>query len=541
MKVTFLCVENNVSALGFRRIAALARSIHDDVEVCYVVPVRAAAPVRRLVGNRDAELLGEDVDAVATHAARSDMVCLSSMSSHAARTKELIRAIRRKNPRAYVVWGGVHCIVDPEDAIQHADAVCTGEGERAFAELLRAFRDGVDHTHVRNFWFATKDGVLRNALLPLQTPEEMETRPFPLFAEGERIYRRGRGFVPIRPIDFVRFEGLAYNALWSIGCPNRCVYCANSRFLQNHRDYARLRHPTVRYIVEEVKRARGRLPHLSSVTFHDDSFIAMPLPVLEEFSETWRREVGMPFGVHGLVPRFVTAEKLELLIGAGMMRVRMGIQSGSARTLRFYRRPDSLEAIRRAAQAIGAYSKYMVTPSYDLIVDNPVEDLTDTAATLQLLRELPRPYILNVFPLMVIPGTELATVAKKRSLELPTISPRAPSPSLSNLLVMAMALVRIPRRWSDPILSRPQDRRASKVARASAGRALWAMTVARRGLAHLRRGNVSVVPGTFAWVLWRIGLVSLLNRRILRRCASVRGPAPRERAAAAAAPPLVGR
>jgi radical SAM superfamily enzyme YgiQ (UPF0313 family) len=536
VKVTFVSVENDITAIGFRRMAALARSIHDDVDVCYVVQTRVVAPLRRLLRPmfpESPQAPGLDADAVAAALPRSDLVCLSSMSTHASSCKRLIQAIRRTNPRAFVLWGGIHCIVHPEDAIRHADAVCTGEGERPFEEFLRLLREGRDPTSVRSMWFRTRGAIVRNPMFPLLTNEELERRPFPLCADREVIHVPGRGFVPLRPMDYVDHEGLSYNALWSLGCPNRCTYCGNSRFLKVDSGYGRLRHPSVRYLVREVNEARRRLPHLSSVTFHDDSLMALPRDVLEELAARWRRDVGLPFAVHGLVARHVSAEKMRPLVAAGMMRVRMGVQSGSPRTLRFYRRPDGVEAIRRAATVINAFQPHMMAPSYDVITENPVETRDDLRATLRLLRELPRPYVLNLFPLMAIDGTELAQIARDRKLELPPIGPPRMGPTLYNVLAMALALVRLP----DGVLRATIERAADPAERKSryvpAVRLLGSLVVLKRAWAHARHGNVSVFPGRAAWVLWKLGVVSALNARMLRRCAAAAVTAPRPSAGAA--------
>jgi radical SAM superfamily enzyme YgiQ (UPF0313 family) len=51
----------------------------------------------------------------------------------------IIATIRELNSKAYIVWGGIHPIIHPEDAIKHADAICTGEGEFAFKNFLLFF------------------------------------------------------------------------------------------------------------------------------------------------------------------------------------------------------------------------------------------------------------------------------------------------------------------------------------------------------------------------------------------------------------------
>ena len=521
MNIALVSVENNISTIGFRKMASLVRSIQPEVEVSYVVPVRAAALLNRVTGVTPVRDAAVDIDGIASHLAKSDMIGFSCMSTHADYTKKLIHAIRTKNPNSFIVWGGIHPIVNPEDPVRHADAVCVGEGEKAFREFFQLFVEGKDYTGIGNFYFNRNGKIIRNGLMPLQTPQELEALPFPIYADRELIYKPNVGFVPLGQGDYVRFEGLQYNALWSIGCPNRCVYCGNSRFLKNHKDYARLRHPSVDYIVGEVKSARERHPHLSAVIFQDDSFMAMPRDVLEEFAVKWREEVALPIVVHGLIPRYVHPEKMKTLISAGMVRVRMGIQSGSPQTLKFYRRPDSVEAINRALGIIHDYSKYMMTPSYDFIVDNPVETGADTAATVRLLYQLPRPFILNIYPLMVIPGTELEEIAQKENLELPSINPGRLSPSLFNLLVVGLALVKPPKRLFEYLLKKLTDPKGTPHTYPILVRIFKSLFVLKRALLHIRFGNLSVIPSTFVLLLWRAGVVSFLNRRMLRKCSSV--------------------
>jgi len=415
----------------------------------------------------------------------------------------------------------MHSFVDPEDAIQYADGVCVGEGEKAFLQFLNLFSKGHDYTHIGNFYFKNNGQIIRNALLPLQTSEELGSLPYPLLCDGELLFKAGRGFVPLEPLDYVCHEGLVYNTIWSIGCPNRCIYCANSKFLKNHRDYARLRFPPVDHIVDEVLHARKRYPHLSSVTFQDDMFIGIPLPVLEEFAEKWRDKVRLPFAVQGLMSRYVDPQKMKILISAGMIRVRMGIQSGSPRTRKFYRRHDSNGSIKNAIGVINSFSKYMITPSHDLIVDNPLETKEDISETIKLLYKMPRPFILNVFPLMIISGTELWELAKEKDLNLPSIKQGHPSYSYANILILAVCLLRLPEKVFEFLLKRIPNRGAGDQVFPITGRILSSLMTLKRALAHLRLGHFAVMPSKVAWILWKLKFVGLINRRILMRCRSV--------------------
>jgi radical SAM superfamily enzyme YgiQ (UPF0313 family) len=520
LRIAFVSVENSLCAIGFRKMAALVRTTQPDLRVFFVVPFRAASPLNRLRAKPYQPEDDPEIDTIASTLAKSEMVCFSSMSTHADLTRNLIQTVRTKNPHTFIVWGGIHCIVDPEDAIRHADAVCVGEGEKACLEFLSLFAEGHDYTRVGNFYFRRNGRVLRNPLLPLQTNEELGFLPYPLLADGEHLYKPGSGFVPLEPVDYVRLEGLAYNSVWSIGCPNRCIYCGNSKFLKNHQNYGRLRFPSVDHIVGEARHARRQYPHLSSVTFHDDMFMAIPLSVLQEFSEKWHERVALPFAVHGLMSRYVDPEKMRALVSAGMFRVRMGIQSGSPRTLKFFKRPDSQKSIEGALGVIHRFSKHMMTPSYDLIVDNPMEASEDIAATVNLLYHMPRPFILNVFPLMIIPTTELADIAAEKGLALPYIRQGHPSNSFANILILALCLFRPPKSVMKFLLKRLTRTGPAARIHPFVLQLLLSCLALKRALAHLRFGHFSVLPGKFTWMLWKTGTVGFANRRILRRCSS---------------------
>src|SRR5262249_7142616 len=349
---------------------------------------------------------------------KSDMVCFSSMSGYAPLTRDLMTRIREMNPHAYIVWGGIRPIMDPDDAIQSdADAICTGEGEFAFEYFWQRFLTGRNFRDTRNFWFKGSDGKpIKNSLLPLMSSEEMSGLPLLHYGTEEVIYKtKHQRYEPLGVSDYVAYNGLGYNTIWSIGCPFKCTYCGNTKFINNDKNYMKIRHPTVQYAIDEVKEARRKHPHLSTVVFHDDSFLALPYRTLKEFADNWKHQVGLPFMIAGVIPNYVKEEKIAVLVEAGMNRLRMGIQNGSWNILQFYDRPTPPKRVLEAAQTISKFRKYMIPPNYDIIVDNPIETEEDVKTNLVFIRNLARPYSLNVFSLRVIPNTVLAEQMKERN------------------------------------------------------------------------------------------------------------------------------
>ncbi|SVD43969.1 uncharacterized protein METZ01_LOCUS396823, partial [marine metagenome] len=281
------------------------KSIHPDAKVAYVPTGNSYSYIARLTGKGAGDLTENDINKVAQFLAEGDLVGLSSMTQYSPTVHKIIAAVRQLSPNAYIVWGGIHAIINPEDAIKHADAVCTGEGEFAFKTFLELFKNGKDYTTAPSFWFRKDNNIIKNRNLPLMTPKDMDELPPLLYEDEEFIYYRGKDFKKINSNDFINFTGLSYNTVWSIGCPLHCTYCGNTKFIEYDNAYRRLRHSSPRTIIEEIKRTKFKHPYLSTVIFHDDSFLALRYEVLEEFCKLWKAEIKIPFAIYGLIPTYV--------------------------------------------------------------------------------------------------------------------------------------------------------------------------------------------------------------------------------------------
>lgn len=524
MKIHMVSFEDGITATGFRKMAAFMERVNPDTRLFYVGTNSYRSfwkSFSRKMGT--AEKFGpEQVDEIAHGLLGADMVAVSCMTGYSEVARNVIARVRELAPETYIMWGGIHPIIYPENAIQaEVDAICTGEGELAFAEWLDLYTRGADFTKVQNFWFRQKDGtIIRNAFRPLMSANELEALPFQKYAGEEWIYDRNRhGFRSVGLSDYLQNNGLAYQAIWSIGCPLHCTFCGNTVFIANDPKYKRIRHTSPEYIVNEVKRARAVHPHINTVLFHDDSFMAIPLTELTEFAKRWREEVGLNFCVYGVIPSYVQADKLEVLTWAGMNRVRMGVQSGSQRILDFYRRPTPIARVERAAADLAKFSKYHINPAYDIIVDNPVETRQDVIDTLELIYRLARPFTLNIFSLRVIPNTVLEKQMKENGIDLEQINANYTSlrPTFANVLLYILLVWRIPRPWFDRLLTRvrafsePQPMYPLLV---FAVRVPWLL---KQGLRHLRFGEFSVITGYSGYFLWKTGLLRIWKKVFGRR------------------------
>ena len=518
--IRLACVEDGLDNTGFRKIAAFIKSIHQNTQVAYVPTANWRNLIGVLMERKGGNLQSNDITEVATFMAAGDVAAFSSMTQSAPTVYKIIAEVRRINPKTYILWGGIHAIITPEDAIKHADAVCTGEGEFAFQTFLENFKKGEDFTSTPSFWFQKNGIVIKNRNLPLMTPKQMDELPDLAFDVGELVYRQGQGLKKIDRTDYLDYTGLRYGTVWSIGCPLHCTYCGNTKFIEYDNAYRRIRHASPQIIIDEIKRAVSKQPHLSTVAFHDDSFLSLPYIQLEEFAKLYKEQIKIPFVIYGVIPTYVREDKLALLLDAGMNRVRMGIQSGSDKILEFYKRPTTLTRIKEATEILNKFKKFMIPPSYDIILENPLETNEDTRATVDMLYDMPRPYALNIYALRVIPNTTMAKDFETKGIKIPPIDKNYfidYHRTLGNIVVFALTFWKMPK-WIYKILRKRiypvQTKQPTYPILFKIVRTLFFV---RRAYDHIRYMDFSVLPGRLGYMMWKIGIIGFWQKYILKR------------------------
>ena len=117
MKINLVCLEDSLFAVGFRKMATFTAAINPDTHNYFLTLENYLSPWRVLINkfSRWAEVDEALLRQIAEPISQADIVGFSSMTSHAELTKKIIREVRLINPKAYIIWGGVHPIIEPED------------------------------------------------------------------------------------------------------------------------------------------------------------------------------------------------------------------------------------------------------------------------------------------------------------------------------------------------------------------------------------------------------------------------------------------
>jgi radical SAM superfamily enzyme YgiQ (UPF0313 family) len=165
-------------------------------------------------------------------------VGLSFMTAGAPRAYEIAREFRRLG--VPVLAGGFHTTFMPEEALLYCDAVCVGDAEPSWLQMLRDLEAGT----MKRLYRSDPHTSLHGLGLPRRD----------LLNAGEYFTRN--------------------SVQTSRGCPNRCAFCSITSFYGAH-----YRHRPVEEVIQEVKSLTGKL-----VLFIDDNLIADRAYALNLFS-----------------------------------------------------------------------------------------------------------------------------------------------------------------------------------------------------------------------------------------------------------------
>ena len=305
----------------------------------------------------------------------------------------------KKHSGAFSLWGGVYPTVCPEECIDHADAVCVGEGEFPTLDLCNALAKGEDPGKIANLWVNTNGEVTKNN--PRSLIENLNELPFPDYMNSSTLFIEDDKALKTDPIG----DTAEYRIYPTRGCPYSCSYCHNSvlrRILKNKGKYYRIR--DVRNIINELLEAKKILPRIRRIKFDGDVF-AFPKSWLDDFCREYTEKIALPFEIL-TYPGELNEGDLRGLKKAGLIKMQTGIQSGSDEEVKTaYNRRSTVDVIRELTDMAHRVGIQIV---YDIIFDNPTADRASKRAVVDLLLEIAHPFRIYIYSLTVFPKTQLA-------------------------------------------------------------------------------------------------------------------------------------
>ncbi len=227
-----------------------------------------------------------------------------------------------KEKGACVILGGPHPTIMPEISLNSpsVDAVCIGEGEITFSEYIEAFRKKRGYDGICGLWVKTDGKILKNP--PREPILDLDTLPLPAVDLFELDKYTNR-FVQLDSYNS-NLSGISIIA--SRGCPFQCTYCQPTLKMIFGKK-VRIRSP--QNVVEELKGLVKKYK-IEAFYFQDDTLTIFS-DWLHKFASLLQKEgLGLVFALNTRADT-VDYETLKVLRGAGMVKLKVGIESISNR------------------------------------------------------------------------------------------------------------------------------------------------------------------------------------------------------------------
>jgi anaerobic magnesium-protoporphyrin IX monomethyl ester cyclase len=339
------------------------------------------------------------------------LIGISCMTHGVEKAIEVKQALSKLN--IPIIIGGIHATLAPESIIDEFNLLCRGEGDDVIVDLAAHLKWKKPIDNIPGIWLKNGNQIVRNQSQPLK--KDLNSYPFPDYDLSHHFILELDRLVPMKAVPpYIWFNNFV--VMGSRGCPHNCTYCSNHGIKKEFPWLNKVRHYTVKYLIDHLKEVCTRFPDLQDFWIQDDTFLAKSLNEISEFCKRYKTEVGKPIFIM-ISPNTFSEEKIALLIDAGMNRLIMGVQSGSENiTSQMYGRAISNKRILEIAKLLNKHTR--VDICYDFIVMNPFECEDDLINTINFIRNLPTPFFIFCNKLAFYPGTQLYEWALNQRFDL---------------------------------------------------------------------------------------------------------------------------
>lgn len=309
-----------------------------------------------------------------------------------------------------IVWGGIHPTLVPEQTARskYVDIVCVGEGDETFSDLVVALKNNMPLAEVKGIAFLNGDKFIFTGSRPFMNIQEQLPTPWDLVDVESYINPDMYLKESLRVLDIGQT---------SRGCPYSCAYCYNPTV--HHSKWRAMSAEKVLDIIErEVKRF-----NLDGIWFRDDEFFLDINRVSRICEGIVEKGLNISWYTSGVsVPDILRTsdEQLRLMKRSGAHVMRVGLESGSNRVLKFMNKRQTVEQIieiNRKCKEIG------FRPVYSLMFGLPTETFEEINQTVdlfyQIKEENPDASLAPPGQFTAFPGTPLYNIAIGMGLNPP--------------------------------------------------------------------------------------------------------------------------
>lgn len=216
---------------------------------------------------------------------KADIIAISVLTATAKRAYSIAKIAKEQG--SYVVMGGIHTTLMPDEVSQYADTIICGQSENNWPIFLRDFKKGIP----KPIYQEVREVDLKNIPIPM------------------RDLQKNNKYLPVTTVQASR------------GCPNKCNFCAISFNLKNRK----LQRP-INEVINEIKKINKKeILFLDPNFFADNKYSNQLMIKLKELKISWGCLSNASIGLD--------ENKLKLMERSGCKGVLVGFESICQNTL----------------------------------------------------------------------------------------------------------------------------------------------------------------------------------------------------------------
>lgn len=241
-----------------------------------------------------------------------DVVGISVMTPTRTSTFKVVKMIKSINPKIKIVLGGIHSSLMYKQILENfpVDAIVIGEGEVTTPELINNLLSDKKISNIKGIAYKDKEKIILTPKRELI--KDLDSLPFPNHAAFMN---------PQRTNAFI---------LSSRGCPFKCSFCCIHSITK--RIY---RKRSCENVIAEIEHIIKNFPNINRITFADDTLTLDEERIINICKEIIKRGINKKVKFLCMARIKPASEKMfGLMVKAGFIEIRFGIETGSAKMLK---------------------------------------------------------------------------------------------------------------------------------------------------------------------------------------------------------------
>ena len=380
----------------------------DRISVDPPLGIAYIASYLRKYGNFDDIVIIDKEDPIkAVRKEKPDVVGISATTSDFPEANRIAKEIKESFEVPLIIGGHHISLMSQHLPLSNFDMAVLGEGEQTMLELMQSYEKNRGFQpeklkEINGLAFLDNDNLkMTQSRKPI---EPLDLIPYPArdLLKMEKYYLLPRkSFFPGKLV-------VTTGIITSRGCPYKCVFCSSSAFWP-----IRVRFHSPEYVVGEVKMIveKYKVDHME---IWDDLFNVNKKRI-ERIGQLMKEE-GLKDKVNFVVngrANLIDREMCKLLKDMNVVRISLGLESGSERILKYLKK--GMVSVKDNRRAIRLCKQFGIETNGFFIIGSPPETEEDLKDTLSLVRD-ENLDTFSIFQLAPFPGTEIWKYALEKDI-----------------------------------------------------------------------------------------------------------------------------